>query len=154
MSEFERAEKLLSQSLDIRREVLPEDHPSLATNLNDLAVTVHKLGDLPRAEVLFREALGAMIRVRGPEHPYVAALRNNLARLLRQAGKLEAAEGELRAALEIRRPWARATCTWPSTSTIWAEPCRNEDASTRRSSSTAGPWLPTLRTTAGGRPAC
>jgi hypothetical protein len=55
--DFTRAKELLTESLAIRRRVLGETHPKIASSLNNLAMIHYRLSEFDRAEPLFREAV-------------------------------------------------------------------------------------------------
>ena len=106
---YDEAEPLYRESLDIRRKVYGNDHPSVATGLNNLALLLQKQvsrkivqilaqqpnavfenadhfyllqGKYDEAEPLYCEALAIDRKVSGDEHPNVATSLNNLASLL------------------------------------------------------------------------
>jgi tetratricopeptide (TPR) repeat protein len=71
------------QAVEIDRRSLPEDHPSLATHLNNLALLYQSQGRYSEAEPLFLQAV-EIDRLSLPEdHPSLAIDLNNLARLYR-----------------------------------------------------------------------
>ena len=45
LGDYKSAEPLLRKSLELRRRLLPPNHPLLATSLSDLALVVQSLGD-------------------------------------------------------------------------------------------------------------
>ncbi|MCA9655870.1 MAG: serine/threonine protein kinase [Myxococcales bacterium] len=97
----ERANEHYSRALELRRRLLPADHPDLARSLNALGnVHLHR-GELLEALELYRAALEARERVFGPHHPAVAGALNNLALVQRRQGDAAAAIATLRRALEI-----------------------------------------------------
>jgi tetratricopeptide (TPR) repeat protein len=89
--------------LEVVRKRLGEEHPDVATSLNNLAGLYRSQGKYEEAEPLFRSALEMSKRLLGEEHPDVATSLNNLAGLYRSQGKYEEAEPLYRSALEKRK---------------------------------------------------
>jgi len=90
-------------ALAIRREVLGEDHPDVATALNTLANAHFNRGDHDRAEQLFAAASSIYERTLGPDHPDTATVILNLGNVARGRGDLAEAGRQFRRALEIFR---------------------------------------------------
>ncbi|MBP0019558.1 MAG: tetratricopeptide repeat protein, partial [Cyanobacteria bacterium SBLK] len=89
---YEAAEPLFLQSLDLRKKLLGEDHPSVAISLNNLAGLYKSQGKYEAAEPLFLQSLDLWKKLLGEDHPSVATSLNNLALLYKSQGKYEAAE--------------------------------------------------------------
>jgi tetratricopeptide (TPR) repeat protein len=132
---YDEAEPLCRQSLAIRRKVcaihltassrdhsckvLGEEHPDVATSLNNLAVLLKTQGKYDEAEPLYRQSLAidrkvsafmsvwlfhrTSCQVYGDEHPDVAGDLNNLAELLKAQGKYDDAEPLYQQSLAIMR---------------------------------------------------
>ncbi len=66
---------------------LGPDHPSVATNLNNLAVLYRAHGKYAEAEPLYKRALAIVEKGLGPEHPSVATSLEIYAALLRKTGR-------------------------------------------------------------------
>ncbi len=98
---YDEALELLDESLRIRRRRLPEGHPVLVANLNDLASVHYYAGAYEEAERCFREAL-VMRRRLGQEPAAIARALNNLASALKQQGRYAEAGELYREALGIR----------------------------------------------------
>ena len=60
---------------------LGDDHPHVATSLNNLAVLYHFQGKYNRAEPLDQQALALRQKLLGDDHLHVAHSLNNLALL-------------------------------------------------------------------------
>jgi tetratricopeptide (TPR) repeat protein len=73
------AEKLYSDTLERRRRVLGEDHPSTLSSMNNLANIYAVEGRHAEAEALFLKSLEKVRRVLGENHPDVANTLYNLA---------------------------------------------------------------------------
>jgi tetratricopeptide (TPR) repeat protein len=87
LGEFDEARALLEQSLAIRLEVLPADHPLVATSLNNLALAHYVAEDHVRAKELHERALAIREEVLGPAHPDVAESLGNLAGVYQATGE-------------------------------------------------------------------
>ncbi len=99
---YEKARPLLEEALDVRRDLLGDEHFGTAAYRDHLASLYHDQGDYEPAEPLFQSALKIREDVLGPEHVTVAASLNNLAFLYRAWGRTEQAEPLFRQALEIQ----------------------------------------------------
>ena len=69
MGQYEKAEPLYSQALEIRKRVLGEGHPDYALSLNNLAELYKDMGQYEKAEPLYLQALEIRKRVLGETHP-------------------------------------------------------------------------------------
>jgi len=97
------AESRYQQALEIRRQVLGEQHPDFASSLNNLAALYGATGRYEQAEPLYQQALEISRQVLGEQHPDFAQSLNNLAEFYRATGRYEQAEPLYQQALEIRR---------------------------------------------------
>jgi tetratricopeptide (TPR) repeat protein len=103
MGDYVQAETHYQQALAIQRTLLGEQHPDIATSLNNLAVLYGDTGNYAQAESLSRQALAMRRAVFGEVHPEVAASLNNLAALYASMGDYAQAEPLYRQAVEIWR---------------------------------------------------
>ncbi len=101
--EYERAEALLSESLELRRQILPERHPDLAESLNNLAIVFVKQERYPEAEGHYRESLDIVQAVQGERHPHVATLYYNIAEIKQDQAQFSEAARLYQDALSIDR---------------------------------------------------
>ena len=85
-------ERKVERQLEIRRRLLGEEHPAVATSLNNLALLLGARGDYAGAEPLFRESLSMRRKLLGGEHPEVATSLDFLATLLQNHGDYTGAE--------------------------------------------------------------
>ncbi len=99
--QYEMAEPLFRQALEIGRKTLGEAHPDYAIHLNNLAGLLNATGRVEEAEPLYREALETTRKTLGEAHPAYAIRLNNLAVLLRETGRVEEAEPLFREALAV-----------------------------------------------------
>ena len=79
---YDEAEPLYHEALAIDRKVLPDGHPDIATDLNNLALLLKAQGKYSEAEPLCRESLGIRKTVWPSGHPSTTAALSNLAELL------------------------------------------------------------------------
>ena len=77
--DFEGAALLLEEALCINRKLLGQEHPLVATNLNNLGSLRHEKGDFDGAEALLKQALQMRAKLLGPAHPEVAVTTANIA---------------------------------------------------------------------------
>ena len=99
--QFEEAEPLVRQALDIHRDTLGSQHPVVAVHLNNLAMLLRDTNRTEEAEQLMRQALKIGQATLGDQHPILARHLSSLAVLLRNTNRVEEAERLLRRSLEI-----------------------------------------------------
>ncbi|MEH2367891.1 tetratricopeptide repeat protein, partial [Nostoc sp.] len=75
------AEPLYIQALALRRKLLGEEHPDVASSLNNLALLYDSQGRYSEAEPLYIQALDIFEQRLGVDHPNTITIRNNLADL-------------------------------------------------------------------------
>jgi eukaryotic-like serine/threonine-protein kinase len=95
------AKQTYERALEIDRRVLGDDHPRVASRLNNLAIVAENMGDLKLAESLFLDAIRRNERAYGDRHPETGAARGNYGLLLQREGRLAEAEPLLRSALGV-----------------------------------------------------
>ena len=100
--DHDAAVRAFTKGLRLLEKTLGNDHPDVATSLNNLAMIHYAMGRFELAEPLYRRALMIDERVLGHDHPGVATDLNNLALLHKKQGNLEAAEPLLKRALSIK----------------------------------------------------
>jgi tetratricopeptide (TPR) repeat protein len=100
---YSLAEPLYRDCLEVARKRLGEEHPDVATSLNNLAALYRSQGKYEEAEPLYRSALEKRKRLLGEQHPDVAMSLNNLALLYSSQGKYEKAEPLYCLALEMSK---------------------------------------------------
>ena len=98
---YGRSEPLKRRALAIGEASLGNDHPDVATRLNNLAQLLKATNQLGEAEPLMRRALAIGEASLGKDHPDVATRLNNLAQLLQATNRLGEAEPLMRRALAI-----------------------------------------------------
>ena len=97
----EEAEPLMRRALKIDEISFGENHPNVATHLNNLAQLLQATNRLAEAEPLMRRALKIYEKSFGENHPDVAIELNNLAQLLHATNRLAEAEPLMLRALKI-----------------------------------------------------
>ena len=60
---------------------LGNDHPDVATSLNNLALLFYSQGKYKKAEPLYQQVLALRQKLLGNDHPHIATSFNNLASL-------------------------------------------------------------------------
>jgi len=103
MGDYERAQPLLEDALDLRRAALGPKHPEVAQSLNDLGVILHYRGEFEAAEARYREALRMRRQGLDAPHEGIASTLNNLGAVLHHQGSLDSAETYYRDALAMRQ---------------------------------------------------
>jgi len=78
LKRYEKAEEYLLRALEMKRQVYPPKHPSLATTLNDLVITARARGRPSEARVYAREALDISIENIGEETQMTVLAQINL----------------------------------------------------------------------------
>jgi tetratricopeptide (TPR) repeat protein len=77
------AEPLYQQALEVRRQVLGEQHPDFAPSLGNLAGLYSETGRSEQAEPLCQQALEVLRQVLGPNHPHTKLVQANYDRARR-----------------------------------------------------------------------
>jgi hypothetical protein len=78
-------------TLDRKRRILGADHPSTLVSASNLAIDLHRLGEVEAARDLEQDTLDRRRRVLGEDHPYTLTSTRNLTIYQRQLG--EATDG-------------------------------------------------------------
>jgi non-specific serine/threonine protein kinase/serine/threonine-protein kinase len=89
LKRFGEAQQVLEKSLEIRRHVLPADHPDLAFSYHSLGRVQEAQGMLKPALVSYREGVRIRQKVLGPDHPRTANLMGSLGMLEARLGDVE-----------------------------------------------------------------
>ena len=100
---YEQALPWYQQCLSTVRERLGQEHPSVATSLNNLALLYWSQGRYEEAEPLYLQALDLRKHLLGQERPDVAESLNNLAVLYSNQGRYSEAEPLYLQALDLRK---------------------------------------------------
>ncbi|MEH2310862.1 MAG: tetratricopeptide repeat protein [Nostoc sp.] len=89
---YDKAAHWYNECLKITKERLGEEHPDVATSLNNLAALYDSQGKYSEAEPMFIQALALRLKLLGEEHPDVVSSFNNLAHLYKSQGRYSEAE--------------------------------------------------------------
>jgi serine/threonine-protein kinase len=100
---YDKALPLSQGALEIRREILGDEHLDVASSATNLAELHSKRGEYAEAEALFLEALEIQRHLLGDMHPSVIENLNNLTVLRYNQGDIDGAEPLLREALVMTR---------------------------------------------------
>nr|WP_051158525.1 FxSxx-COOH system tetratricopeptide repeat protein [Nodosilinea nodulosa] len=101
--QYPLAEPLLQKALDLRRNLLGDEHEDIAASLDRAARTHELQGCYGEAEPLYQDALAMKKRLLGDEHPDVATSLNNLALLYKDQGRYGEAEPLYQDALAMKK---------------------------------------------------
>ena len=75
---YNEAEPLYQQALALRQKLLGDDHPDVASSLNNLAGLYKSQGRYNEAEPLYQQALNILEQRLGVNHPHTIIVRGNL----------------------------------------------------------------------------
>jgi tetratricopeptide (TPR) repeat protein len=87
----------------MKKKLLGEEHPSVATSLHNLAYLYKSQGRYEEAEPLYIQSLDMDKKLLGEEHPSVATSLHNLAALYKSQGRYEEAEPLYVQSLDMRK---------------------------------------------------
>ncbi len=99
----DRAERLLRDSLELRRRTYDEPHPQIAEALEPWGELLRARGRLAEAEEVLRDALRQWEATWGLDHLQASRAENALGLVLMEEGELGEAEQWFQRALEVRR---------------------------------------------------
>lgn len=100
--EFEKAEPLYLEAIELQRRALPPNHPELATTLSNLGVLYHRMRRYDEIDALYDEVLKIRLAVFPEDHPHVLTTRNMIANQFYARRKFAEAEEQYRAILAAR----------------------------------------------------
>ncbi|MEO0480196.1 MAG: serine/threonine-protein kinase [Planctomycetota bacterium] len=102
--DYETAESLFKEALDLQRSLLPQDHPEIATTLSNLGVLYNRWPARNQEAIpLFQESLEMRRRLFPPQHEAVLESLNHSAGGYFRTRQFDKAEEIYREVLEIRR---------------------------------------------------
>jgi tetratricopeptide (TPR) repeat protein len=100
---YSQAERLYQECLETTQKRFGNEHPAVATSLNNLAYIYKSQGRYSEAEPLYVQALALRKKLLGEKHTKVAHSINNLAGLYRKQGRYSEAEPLLLESLALRK---------------------------------------------------
>jgi tetratricopeptide (TPR) repeat protein len=106
---LKEAEPLMKRVVKIFEKSLGENHPNVATAMNNLALLYQATNRLKEAEPLMKRALKIDEASLGKDHPDVARDLNNLAQLYQATNRLKEAEPLMKRHLVIFLEFTRRT---------------------------------------------
>jgi len=95
------AESVTSKALSMQRQILGNDHPFVASNLNNLGALEYDLGNYEAAQQLLEEAIALRRVLYGDKYAGLANSMNKLSQVLRELGQLDESERLIRDAISI-----------------------------------------------------
>ncbi|NEO41445.1 MAG: tetratricopeptide repeat protein [Moorea sp. SIOASIH] len=98
---YDQAKPWYEQCLNITRSHLGENHPDVATSLDNLGDIYYFQGRYDEAKPIYQQALEMRKQLLGHHHPDVATSLNNLAYLYHSMGRYDQAEPLIQQALEM-----------------------------------------------------
>lgn len=103
LGDYQTAERLFEEVIDIQRRVLGNQHPDLGKTFHSMGSLFWRQEEVESAQIWWQQAREVFLHRLPPEHPDVAAIQNALALAARELGELEQAEAMFQAALESLR---------------------------------------------------
>lgn len=91
LGNWEDALMCWENALEIRTQVLGEDHVDVANTYNNMGIAYGRIGQISQALSFLENALDIRTKHYGENHPQVAATLHNMGNALQQAGELDAA---------------------------------------------------------------
>ena len=91
IADYQKAEKLYEQSLEIYKQELGENHLDTVTNYNNLGGVYARQGKYKEAESLYKKGLEIREKILEENHPDTATSYNNLAYVYASQGKYKIA---------------------------------------------------------------
>ncbi len=99
--DYDRCDDCWKRSLSLREELLPENHPLIASSYLDRGIISQAKGRLSQAERFYKQSLSIREAILDPGHEDIAIVLNNLAGLLILIGKYAEGEKILRRAISL-----------------------------------------------------
>ncbi len=99
--QLDQAEALLDQAIELRRSLLGDTHPAVATSLVARGAISLARGDAERATQMMRDAAVLQRNALGSQHPDYARTLSNVGSALKVLGRLEDARAQFREAYAI-----------------------------------------------------
>ena len=99
--ELHAARTTYTEALERARKSFPEQHPAMATALDDIAGTQLQQGDYAAAQASYEKVLQIRLATQGPGHPRVAEALGHLGRVAAEQGQQERARELFDQALRI-----------------------------------------------------
>ncbi|MBW1615469.1 MAG: tetratricopeptide repeat protein [Deltaproteobacteria bacterium] len=101
LEKYKKAISYYEKALNIYKKVYGEEHPDIATNLNNIGAVLEALGEYEKAIEFLEKALNIYKKIYGEEYPDIATNLNNIGAVLRKLEKYDEAIEYLEKALDI-----------------------------------------------------
>ncbi|TDI72829.1 MAG: serine/threonine protein kinase [Bacteroidetes bacterium] len=101
MADLVAAEIVTSRALSMQRQLLGNDHPFVASNLNNLGALAYDLGNYEASQQLLEEAIALRRLLYGDHYAGLANSMNKLSQVLRELGQFDESERLIRDAISI-----------------------------------------------------
>ncbi len=102
IGQFDRSEELLTNALDIRKDILDDNHTETISVYNELGLLYSDLGNFEKSDSLLRLALELQLSDVSPSTTMLAETKFNLAYILRRMGNYDEAEDLYRQSYDLR----------------------------------------------------
>jgi len=99
--DYGQSERLLRESMAMKRTLLGDKHPEIARSLTNIAGVLEEKGDLAGSEAMYQQSLAMHRELLGEVHPVVATTLNNLAFVYYERGNARAALDAERQSLDV-----------------------------------------------------
>ena len=93
IAEYSKSEELYKKILQIRKTILEEEDPDIATCYNNLASVYDSQGEYKKSKGLYEKSLWIREKMLGKKHPDTMCSRNNLAHVYSNMGEYKKAKG-------------------------------------------------------------
>lgn len=102
LGDYEESRACAQRAVELRRNILGEEHPDTLAAWNSLAVSLKLLGQYEKAEAIYRQCLEVNQKRYGATHPDTLSTQHNLGNVLLRRGQYAEAEGVLRGCVDAR----------------------------------------------------
>ncbi|MEM7585053.1 MAG: serine/threonine-protein kinase [Acidobacteriota bacterium] len=103
LQDYATAQQSFLRALETQEQLLGPDHPALATDLSNAAISHSARGEYPLAEQMWQRAIRLQEQATGRVHPGIANILNNLGILCELQARYDQASEHYTEALDIRR---------------------------------------------------
>lgn len=104
LGDYDKALEFHNKALEIRKDVLEENHPDTAASYNNIGIVYDELGDYDKALEYHNKALEIFEEVLGESHPYTQQTLQNIA-IAKQ--KLEESQGKTEEPKKKKGFWSK-----------------------------------------------
>jgi tetratricopeptide (TPR) repeat protein len=120
MGKYLKALSSFEQALEIDREILPSNHPTLAISYNNIASIYFKIGEYSKAASFHQKSLEIKQKTLPPNHPDLISSYNTIGTVFYEMGEYSKALSSFEQALEISANlFHKLILIWLLITTIW-----------------------------------